>query len=126
MPRRDGPVYVAPAKFFGLSVPSRSAKSGENITIFGAGFGPPTPMVAPGQIVRTPAPMEHLTRLRILVGGVPATVQYAGITNAGEFQLNVQLPMLPDGDQPIVAYIDTVTTPSGIFIPIKNRAGNYE
>jgi uncharacterized protein (TIGR03437 family) len=58
--------------------------------------------------------------LQVLVGGMPATVLYAGITYAGEFQLNVQLPTLPNGNQPITAEIGGVSTQSGLSIPIQN------
>jgi len=41
----------------------------------------------------------------VRIGGVPATVQYVGIVYAGEFQINVVVPALPDGDQAIAADI---------------------
>ena len=120
MPGPGGPIYVAPAGFMGLNVPSRPAKSGETILIFGSGFGPTTPPITAGQIVHTPVPITDLSQLHVVIGGVSATVQYAGITFAGEFQLNIQLPALVDGDQPIMADIGGISMPPGLFIAIKN------
>jgi uncharacterized protein (TIGR03437 family) len=112
-----GPVYLAGSPPSGTQGP---AKSGDTILLFGTGFGPTSPPVDPGQIVQTPAPIPDLSQLQVLVGGVPATVLYAGITYAGEFQLNVQLPTLPNGNQPITAEIGGVSTQSGLSIPIQN------
>ena len=54
------------------------------------------------------------------IGGVPATVQYVGIVYAGEFQINVVVPALPDGDQAIAADIGGASTQGRLFIPIQN------
>jgi uncharacterized protein (TIGR03437 family) len=47
-------------------------------------------------------------------------VSYAGIVAPGEYQFNVVVPALPDGDQPITADIGGVFTQQGMSIPIKN------
>ena len=54
------------------------------------------------------------------VGGVAATVQYAGIVEPGEYQINLVVPQLADGDQPILATIAGASSQSGVFIPIQN------
>jgi uncharacterized protein (TIGR03437 family) len=117
----DG-VYVAPAGYFGSGLISRPAQPGEILQIFGTGFGPTTPAVAAGQIVSAAAPLSDPTQLRLTIGGVTATVQFAGIAAAavGEYQFNVVVPQLPDGDQPIVATIGGVSSQTGISVPIKN------
>jgi uncharacterized protein (TIGR03437 family) len=93
---------------------------GETILLFGTGFGPTTPTVPPGLVFNGAAPLTDSTQLHIRVGGVPATVQFAGIVAAGEYQFNVLVPTLPDGDQPIVADIGGAASQSGLLISIKN------
>jgi uncharacterized protein (TIGR03437 family) len=47
-------------------------------------------------------------------------VQFAGMVVPGEYQINVVVPTVPDGDQPINATIGGVNTQAGLVIPIKN------
>ncbi len=114
----DG-AYVAPAGYFGASSASRPAQPGEMLPIFGTGFGPTTPAVTAGQIVSGVAPLSDLTQLRVTIGGVPATVQFAGIVASGEYQLNITIPDVADGDQPILAAIGGFTSQTALAIPVK-------
>ena len=113
-------VYVAPVGFFGLTVPSRPAQPGEVILLFGTGFGPTNPAVPAGQIVSGASPLADLSQLRLRIAGAPVTVQFAGIVAAGEYQFNVVVPAVADGDHYIVADIGGVSTQSALLIPIKN------
>ena len=113
----DG-AYVAPVGYFGAA--SRPAQPGETILIFGTGFGPTNPATPAGQVVSGAPPLADLTQLKVTIGGVVATVAYAGITYVGEYQLNVVVPALPDGDRTIVASIGGASTQSGLSITIKN------
>lgn len=115
----DG-VYVAPVGYFGNSIPSRPAQPGEILSIFGTGFGPTSPATAPGKIVSGAAPLLDMSQLHITIGGVPATVQFAGIVAAGEYQLNVTVPQTADGDQALVAIIGGFSSQTGLAIPVKN------
>ena len=112
--------YVAPVGYFGDSVASRPAKPGETLLIFATGFGPTTPAVPAGEIVSGAASISDPAQLRLRIGGATATVPFAGIVAAGEFQFNVVVPTLPDGDQPIVADIAGVSSQAGVVIPVKN------
>lgn len=116
----DG-AYVAPAGFFGDTVASRPAEPNEVIEIFGTGFGPTTPPVPAGVIVSESAPITDLSLLGLTIGGVTATVQYAGIVAAGEYQFNVVVPQVQDGDQSIMATIGGVSTQTGISITVKQQ-----
>ena len=116
-------LYVAPAGYLGTSVTSQPAQSGESLQIYATGLGPTTPAVPAGQLVGSPAPLSDLTQLHVTIGGVAATVQYAGITIPGVYQLNVTVPQLPNGDQPIVATIGGASTQTGISVPIQNYVG---
>ena len=113
-------VAVAPTGFFGNSATSLPAVPAETLQIYATGLGPTTPAVPSGQLVPTPAPLSNLTQLKISVGGQAATVRYAGIVSPGLYQIDLTVPQLPDGDQPIVATIAGVSFQSGILIPIKN------
>jgi uncharacterized protein (TIGR03437 family) len=115
----DG-TYVAPLGFFGSAASSTPAQPGEIIMLYGTGFGPTTPAVPAGQIVSGAAPLTDLTQLQIRIGPVAVTVQFAGIVAAGEYQFNVVVPSLPNGDTPIVADIAGVSTQSGLLIAIGN------
>jgi uncharacterized protein (TIGR03437 family) len=118
----DG-VYVAPAGSFGSAATSRPAQPGESLQIYATGFGPTTPAVPAGQLVAKAAPLSDLTQLRVTIGGVAATVQFAGIVAAGEYQINVMVPQVPNGDQPILATIAGASSQTGVSIPILNPAG---
>ena len=111
---------VAPAGYLGSSVSSRPAQPNESIQIYATGLGPTTPAVAAGQLVTTPEPISNLGQLHVTVGGVTATVQYAGVVAPGEYQINLVVPPLADGDQAIVATIDGSNSQSGVYLPIQN------
>ncbi len=115
----DG-AYVAPVDLFGNAVASRPAQPGEIIQVFGTGFGPTTPVIAAGQIVSGAAALADPSQLQIRIGGVAASVRFAGIVAAGEYQFNVLVPAVPNGDQPITADIGGLSTQAGLLIAIKN------
>jgi len=114
----DGTLVLPTSYFSGIV--SSPAKPGEYVQLYGTGFGPTTPLVPAGQKVGTPAPLTDLTQLQVTIGGAPATVQSANIVMAGEYQINVLVPTLPDGDQLVQATIAGMKTQTRISIPIKN------
>ena len=118
----DGSAYIAPADLFGGPVngrPVRPAKPGEVITLYGTGFGPTNPPSRPGEIPVPPGPTVSPVQARI--GSAQLTPDYAGISGfIGVTQINVKVPALSDGDYEVVATIKGVSTPTGVFIPIKN------
>jgi uncharacterized protein (TIGR03437 family) len=113
----DG-VYVAPAGYFGTSVTSRPARPGETLSLFGTGFGPTSPAVPAGRIVRQPAVLANPAQLQIYIGGVQANILYAGLVSAGEYQFNIVVPFLPEGDQSVIASIAGILTQSQLSILI--------
>jgi uncharacterized protein (TIGR03437 family) len=112
--------YVAAVHVNGVYITSLPAKPGEVLVLFGTGFGPTTPSVPAGQVFFGAAPLTNASQLHIRIGGVPAEVQFAGIVAAGEYQFNVVVPMLPDGDQSVLADIGGISSQPGLVIPIKN------
>ena len=82
-----------------------AVKPGELVALYGNGFGPastsPTPAIA--------------------IGGIAATVQFAGLVLPGGYEFNVVVPSgLADGDQPITATYGGVSTQPGALITIQN------
>ena len=95
---------------------TRPAKAGETITLYGTGFGPATVPFVPETTVTgyselTPAPT-------FTIGGVPAEVVFAGQTGSGLYQFNVKIPVVPAGDQKLIATIGGVASPSDILVTI--------
>jgi len=55
-----------------------------------------------------------------VINNAAGQVQFAGLTYAGLFQINVTIPpSTPGGDQPIVAMIGSVTSPSTTVIAVQ-------
>jgi hypothetical protein len=80
-----GPTSLYP----GASTP---AKAGETISLFAFGFGPTNPAFANGQLV-SGAP-KLATPVTLQIGGVSGIVpSFAGLTYAGEYQINVTIPL---------------------------------
>jgi uncharacterized protein (TIGR03437 family) len=88
--------------------------------IYGTGFGPTNPAAPAGQLVSGAPPLADPALLAITIGGQPATVLYAGLVAAGEYQFNVVVPTLSNGDQPIVATIGGSTSQTGVSVPVQN------
>jgi uncharacterized protein (TIGR03437 family) len=110
--------YVAPAGLFGAGATSRPARSGDVIQLFGTGFGPTNPAVPTNRAFSGSAALTN--NVQITIGGIAATVQFAGISSNGLDQFNVVIPAgVPAGDQPVVATIGGVTTPSGVNLAVQ-------
>lgn len=107
--------YIGPSGAF--SFPSRPVKAGETLLLYGVGFGLTAPPVPAGQSFSGAAP--SVTPPVITIGGISADVAFAGIVEAGLFQFNVVVPDAGSGDQPLVATIGGVSTPSNIFITLQ-------
>ncbi|MGA2040729.1 MAG: IPT/TIG domain-containing protein [Bryobacteraceae bacterium] len=88
----DGNNYVLPAgAISGLT--SQPANPGDEIVLYGVGFGPVNPAIPEGQIVEA---SNALPSFSISIGGAPATVKYAGLAPnyVGLYQFNVVVPAI--------------------------------
>jgi uncharacterized protein (TIGR03437 family) len=95
------------------------AQPGEIILMYGTGFGPTTPPLPTANQVTTAEPLAA-NAVQISIGGVPATVDYAGLVESGLYQFNVTVPAgLPSGDAPVVATIGGESTQSQLYITIQ-------
>ena len=106
---------IGPATLYpGSSTP---AQPGETIVIYANGFGTTSNSVVSGSSTQsgTLSPLPVIT-----IGGVAATVQFAGLNiTPGEFQFNVVVPpSLGNGDQPVTATYNGFTTQAGTLLTV--------
>src|SRR5215472_5377018 len=103
---------LGPASWYpGATTP---AQPGETIVLYANGIGPTSNPVTSGSAaqsgVLSPAPV-------VMIGGAAATVVFAGLVAAGEFQFNVVVPGgLGNGDQTIMATYNRASTQAGALI----------
>ncbi len=96
--------YLGPTSL--VSGRTTPAKPGEVVTLYANGFGSTSAPVVSGSLAQsgnlTPPPS-------VTIGGFPAVVQFAGLAEPGQFQLNVVVPSsAPSGDNAVVALINGV------------------
>jgi uncharacterized protein (TIGR03437 family) len=97
-----GPYVVAEHANGSYISTASAAKPGEIIVLYANGFG-------------------STTQPAIQIGGIAATIQYAGTVGPGLYQINVVVPpSLSNGDQPITASAGATSTQSGTLITIHN------
>jgi uncharacterized protein (TIGR03118 family) len=107
-----GPASLLPS----LTTPARP---GETITLYGTGFGPTNP-ATDGQVL--PAPVRAATQPAVSIGGVAASVTFAGLTSAGLYQVNMQVPAtLSGGDAPVIAQAGTGKSQANVFIAVEQQ-----
>jgi uncharacterized protein (TIGR03437 family) len=105
-----GPVSLFP----GATTP---AQPEETFLLFANGFGPTSLPIVSGSETQsgTLSPLPVVT-----IGGIQASVGFAGLVFPGEFQFNVTIPTgVANGDQPIVATYNGATTQAGTLITIQ-------
>ena len=93
------------------------ATPGETLLLYATGFGEVTPGIIPGALNQAGAlPANPL----ITIGGLNATVEYAGAISPGLYQFNVQVPAnTPSGDNPITVTYQGATGPDGVYLTVK-------
>ena len=95
--------------------PASPAKPGEVIILYGTGFGPADPPLPNGQLPGAPAVLVNPVTLRM--GGVTVRPSFAGLSAAGLYQINAQVPVsAPNGDVPVIATIRGISSPSSAVI----------
>jgi len=94
------------------------AKPNETVVLYANGFGPTSTPVVSGSILQS----GTLSPLPVVkIGGMGATVQFAGLVAPGEFQFNIVVPgSLADGDQPVTASYGGSITQAGALITIQH------
>lgn len=97
--------------------PVSPAKPGETIIVYAFGFGLPMTALVNGSSTQSgvlPAPPA------IQIGGLPATVTFAGVISPGLYMFNVIVPStVPDGDNLVTCSYNGFTAPTGGLIAVK-------
>jgi uncharacterized protein (TIGR03437 family) len=105
-----GPTSLYP----GLTTP---AAPGEVVILYANGFGPTMPPIAAGSETQS----GSLTILPVIqIGGITATVQFAGLVSPGLYQFNVIVPSSATaGDNPVTALYNGITTQTGVLLTVQ-------
>ena len=105
---------LGPANLYpGLTTP---AQPGELITIYANGFGPVSSPVIAGSAIQS----GTLTVQPVIqIGGITATVQFAGLVSPGLYQFNVNVPSsAPDGDNAITVEYNGLKSQPGTLLTL--------
>jgi uncharacterized protein (TIGR03437 family) len=105
--RADGTILTA----------TTPAKPGDVVSLYGNGFGPTSPVVAPGRVGTTEAPVTN--SVTITIGGMTVPVSFGGLSNTGLYQFNVTVPTLSAGDHEVIAQIAGQRTKSGVVLRVQ-------
>jgi len=94
------------------------ARPGDTVSIYALGCGPTSPPTQAGVIAAQGASLSLPYQIKI--GGVPATVTFAGAVGAsiGLYQFNVVIPQVDSGDQPIELTIDGISNSQNLYTVI--------
>jgi uncharacterized protein (TIGR03437 family) len=114
----DGTLVWAAGTVAGVT--THAAKPGDTIIVYATGLGAVTPTVADGA-ASLDALRQTLTQPVVLVGGLPAQVQFSGLSPqfVGVNQLNIVIPNVPPGNNvPIQIQVGNITTPNTITIAV--------
>jgi uncharacterized protein (TIGR03437 family) len=96
-----------------------TAKPGDVVILWGTGFGPANPTVAPGAVSPPGAVLAETPT--VLMG--PVTAEYLGGAlapdSAGLYQIAIRIPSAaPDGELPLHVSIGGVNSPDGVFLTV--------
>jgi uncharacterized protein (TIGR03437 family) len=95
-----------------------AAKAGDVVELFGVGFGPTSPSVAPGAVFSGSAATTNAVNLGI--NNVSVTPSFAGLSGAGLYQINLTVPAgLGTGDVALVATVGGVSTQPNVVISLQ-------
>ena len=110
---------VAGPRLVQQGIPGTAAKVGETIVLYGTGFGATQPPISATALVPVPLSLARAEDLRIRIGGLDATVNYAGLISPGVYQFNVVVPPVGEGDQAVVAELRGLLTQSNLLVTIQ-------
>jgi uncharacterized protein (TIGR03437 family) len=100
----DGTAAIVHGSDYSLVTASNPAHAGEVILVYATALGPVTPPVDAG-VAAPLSPLSWTVKpVTAQIGGVNAPVQFAGLAPgfAGLYQVNVLVPQVPPGTQPVV------------------------
>jgi len=116
----DNTTFVLPPGAIG-GVPSRRARPGDTITLYGVGFGSVTPSIGPGQITQQANSLS--TPVTVRFGGTQATLSYSGLAPniVGLYQFNVVVPAIGASDAvPLTVSLGGTNISQNLVIAVGN------
>jgi len=113
----DGVTYALPSNSV-AGVTSHPANPGDNIVMYGIGFGPVSPNTPAGQIANASASLD--LQIQVLFGQTPATVSYAGVAPGavGLYQFNVVVPNT-SGTVPVSFTLGPFTSSQTVYVSVQ-------
>jgi len=99
--------------------PSSPATTGEQIELYGTGFGPTNPSTPSGQLISAPVPLASLPS--ITIGGVNATVNQAYLVGPGLYAITVTVPAASAGNQSVQAQMAGFQSSGNVFLNVQSQ-----
>lgn len=110
---------VRPSDGAVLNSASTPARPGDWLELFGTGFGEVSHPVPAGTVYS--GADDTASPVKVTIGGMPATVEFAGLVGAGLYQINVQVPNgLAIGLYPVVGNVGGVSTQLNAMLAIQS------
>ena len=86
--------------------------------LYGTGFGVTSPAAPSGTTIT--APLSLVATPLVTIGGVAASVTYAGLVGSGVYQINVAVPAtVPAGDAAVVATVGGQQSQANAFLSVQ-------
>jgi uncharacterized protein (TIGR03437 family) len=99
------------------------ASPGDTVILYGNGFGQISPAIIPGSGSQSGTLPVKPT---ITIGGLNATVSFAGAISPGLYQFNVVVPAnATNGDNAVAVTYQGVSGPSGIYLSIAKQSSAF-
>jgi uncharacterized protein (TIGR03437 family) len=112
-------VFVAPPGMFS-GEQSRLARPSDYLSLYTNALGATVGPHPVGEVLQAAFPLNDIESLRVTVGGKVAAVSWAGMTLAGLYQVNIQLPAdLEAGDQPVMVEAGGQSSQAGVYLPVE-------
>jgi uncharacterized protein (TIGR03437 family) len=110
--------YVLPAGAVS-GITSQPAKPGDEIVLYGVGFGPVSPSIPAGQLV---GEANSLADFQISIGGMPCKVEYDGLAPnyTGLYQFNITVPDVTAGNQPLTFSVNGTAGTQTLAVAVGN------
>jgi len=116
----DGVTYAAAehanGALIGPAGALQPAAAGEVIELYGTGFGPTSPQIPVSQAAFPPAILA--APVNVTIGGAAAPVKWAGLIGPGLYQVNVEVPSVAAGDQPVTVSVAGFQSAAGVYVPV--------
>ena len=123
----DAGNFVLPPGTLGANTPTRQAKPGETVTIYGVGLGPVQDAngqtIPAGTIVGAQELNKLTNPFSMSIGGSSATLIYQGLATqfVGLYQFNVTVPNIANNDFAPLSYtLNGTTGPQTLYLAVHN------